>query len=215
MLPDRERKELPLVSENTAKFWKDFSEISLEQYIFPSLMEKYQPLIQLRLGDKVGKLKYWWHVKLWNYYPGYKTPPHTDAPCTLLNNIVYVPESLTDKEYGLSLYKPKDCLYSDMGNDINNPNECTTIYEEIESIPYTANSLFSFFKTSNCHHGFAYKSVNPSSIRRTIMFRLRIDWQSLAQLYGQDIADNVFIKRTHRHNEIISSELKRCESSKP
>jgi len=213
LLPGRERKELPHLSEDAATFWKSFADVSLEQYIFPSLMSKYNDLLKLRLGDNLDKVKYWWHVKLWNYYPGYETPAHTDAPCTLFNNIVYVPEQSSHEGCGLSLYQPKSLAYSDMGNDINNPNLCTMKYDEIEKIPYTENSLFSFFKTSNCHHGFRYTSDKPSSIRRTIMFRLRLDWQSLIALYGQELVDKLFIKRTDIDNKIVSAELKRCENA--
>lgn len=79
----------------------------------------------------------------------YAIGPHTDAPWKVLSYLFYLPPDYNLRQYGTSIYLPKDGVFRCPGGPHHKFEDFTRIY----TAPFLPNSLLAFFKTDFSFHG--------------------------------------------------------------
>lgn len=96
---------------------------------------------------------------------GYQIGPHTDAPAKVVSMLFYLPTDFELWEHGTGIFVPEDGKKTCPGG----PHYKFDGFSEVWRAPFTPNSCFGFWKTSNSWHGVEKIPQNSSKIRRDVM----------------------------------------------
>ena len=112
---------------------------NIAQIFLPQLKERYAG----------KKLELFHDLRLVNDGQGYQIGPHTDAKWKLVSLLFYLPLDYAYHRLGTSIYTPKDPTFTCEGG----PHHKFEDFNRVSTAPFTPNSCFGFFKTSNSFHG--------------------------------------------------------------
>ena len=90
--------------------------------------------------------------------------PHTDTPAKVVSVLFYLPADERMKQYGTSIYLPKDPGFTCPGG----PHHAFDRFERMETMPFLPNSMFAFLKTDDSFHG--VEPITEEGIGRYLLF---------------------------------------------
>ena len=96
---------------------------------------------------------------------GYQIGPHTDAPAKVVSLLFYLPTDFDLWEHGTGIFVPEDGEKTCRGG----PHYKFDGFKEVWRAPFTPNSCFGFWKTSNSWHGVEKISQISRKIRRDVL----------------------------------------------
>lgn len=95
------------------------------------------------------KLQVYRDIRLIRDQQNYKIGPHTDARWKLISLLFYLPEDSWNRDYGTSLYVPKDQNFVCEGG----PHYPFEPFDHVYTAPFIPNSCLGFWKTNKSFHG--------------------------------------------------------------
>ncbi|MCH1429484.1 MAG: hypothetical protein GWP59_04970 [Chlamydiales bacterium] len=152
------------------EFWKKISAFFNSTLFKSLLIQVNRPFLQVRFQNQ--GIQDWQSAPPEDYYcelqlvkdtRNYSIAPHTDNPRRLLNLLFYLPKDNQHQHLGTSLYKPKDPHFSCEGQRHHNFED----FKKIHSVPFEANSLLYFFKTTNSFHG--VERIEDEKVERDLL----------------------------------------------
>lgn len=99
----------------------------------------------------------------------YAIGPHTDSPHRLMSFLFYLPVDSSLKNYGTSLYQPKDPGFVCAGG----PHHPFELFSRTSTLEFVPNRLFVFVKTERSFHG-VEPIVQPDIDRRLLIYNVRL-----------------------------------------
>lgn len=138
-------------------FWDGMSDLLNGIELQTTLLHKFQPRVDERLGpDMGGDVSFNPEVLFMQDQGNYKIGPHTDSPMNIIVLLIYLPRTDEHIEWGTSLYVPKDRNFRCDGG----PHYGFEGYDRIHTFEFRPNSAACFLKTSFSFHGV---EQNPSA----------------------------------------------------
>lgn len=190
-------------------FWSRFERHCLGDGIHQVIIEKFAPLLILRFGAALAGLPLYFDSRLSIDSKGARSFLHTDPPDFVITFLVYLPEDDSLEGTGTRFYRPRNPAYFDVGNgppeDETNPE-----FREVVAVPFRPNTMVAFFKSARSFHG-VDAITDPSVQRRTLLIHAKVSLPYFKDLYGADIYEALFLKRTMRDFQPFRETLRRGE----
>lgn len=101
------------------------------------------------LHNDSGSMQVYRDIRLIRDGIGYKIGPHTDAKWKMVSLLFYLPATWEHREYGTSLYVPKDPAFRCVGG----PHYPFEPFERVHTAPFVPNTCLGFWKTDHSFHG--------------------------------------------------------------
>lgn len=150
------KSNMPFLEETNRLIWQNFAKYISNHFIH-LILQKFK----IYDDDLISDLLY---VKDgMNYSLG----PHTDKPSKVLTCLFYLPTDNQYKNYGTSIYIPKDINFICSGGPHYKRNDFH-LYKTIEFLP---NRLFCFLKSNKSFHG--VEPVSENITRNLIIFDIQ------------------------------------------
>lgn len=147
-------------------FWGHFGGWLYSKEFINGIIDLFLPHVQDRI-DEVSRLLGWARVRgdalLVSDQTNYGIGPHTDAAHRLVTFLFYLPEDDRFKDFGTSIYRPKDPQFSCKGG----PHYRYDLFEHEKKIPFLPNTLLMFARTSQSFHG--VEPIHDENIERHLL----------------------------------------------
>jgi hypothetical protein len=139
--------------------WQEVSRVFESAEFANRVLSLFYDAVVERFGADC-ELDYKTDCRLVRDFSNYAIPPHTDMPKKLVSLLFYMPPDDSMKEFGTSIYVPKDPTFRCDGIGHHPFSQ----FKKVMTAPYVANSLLGFFKTDRAFHG--VERINRPRIQR-------------------------------------------------
>ena len=164
--------KLPLLPEPSKEFWTRFTQEIFDFEFTQSLLGMFNPYYKERIKG-AERIKITSEALLVRDRSNYAIGPHTDHWTRILSLLFYLPTNDALKQYGTSLYLPKDRKFT-CGGDSHWEHK---MFDRIYTAPYMPNSLLAFVKTDHSFHG--VEKIEHKELRRDmLLFDIRFNKDS-------------------------------------
>jgi hypothetical protein len=149
-------------------FAKDFHHKELEFMARPYFMFQIMKIFEKESKSRFGneKVRLYNDLRLIRDGIGYEIGPHTDARWKVVSLLFYLPEDDSNKEFGTSLYVPKDRN----GTCIGGPHYKEDGFDKVHTVEFKPNSCLGFWKTPSSFHGVS--TVSRQFNRDVLLFNI-------------------------------------------
>ena len=137
--------EIEKLRNGEQAFWAEMATWFLSKHFMASLINKFLPQIESRLGMSIDHFSFQPDSLIVRDNTRYKIGPHTDLPHRLLSLLFYCPKDSTLSHLGTSIYTPVEKNFSCSGG----PHYPFEMFEKVVTMEYKPNSLFAFLRTNN------------------------------------------------------------------
>ena len=134
------------------KFWVDFGSWIYSDLFIGGFINKFAEVLNNRLQSICGNGEIFSvrsSALLVSDRTNYAIGPHTDSPQRLISSLFYMPHDESLKEFGTSLYKPKDPMFTCWGG----PHHRFENFERTGTLDFLPNRMVAFPKSERCFHG--------------------------------------------------------------
>ena len=174
---------LEAVAEPFRGFWKGISSWLLGSRFGLTVISKFGPVLEQRLGDLRAR-RFGDEALLVQDYTTYSLGPHTDTPTKALSFLFYLPADDALAHLGTSIYFPKDPKFTCKGGPYHSYEQ----FHRVCTMPYLPNTLFAFAKTSNAFHG--VEPITETEVRRDLLlYDIRVENPPELSAQGPRAAD--------------------------
>jgi FkbM family methyltransferase len=159
-------EEFARLTKEQAEFWRSLSEWLYSDPLANAFITRFHECLQPRMNvilNTEGQIRAKGDALLVQDHTRYAIGPHTDAPHRLVTFLFYLPRDNSMREFGTSLYKPKDPNFTCWGG----PHHSFEQFERIKTVEFLPNRLLVFPKTEKSFHG--VEQIQKNGIERRLL----------------------------------------------
>ncbi|MDP1682152.1 MAG: hypothetical protein Q8L39_10325 [Burkholderiales bacterium] len=161
--------EIEKLQNGRQAFWKEMATWFLGKNFMVSLIDKFRPQIESRLGMSIDHFSFQPDSLIVRDHSRYEIGPHTDLPHRLLSLLFYCPQDSSRAHLGTTIYTPIDKSFTCVGG----PHYPFEMFEKVVTMEYKPNSLFAFLRTNNSFHG-VEPIIEDEVERDLILYNIRV-----------------------------------------
>lgn len=154
------------LTPETASFWRSLARWMYSDPFANSFISRFADALLPRM-DRIlgadGKLAVKGDALLVQDHTRYAIGPHTDAPHRLVTFLFYLPSDDSMREFGTSIYRPKDPAFTCWGG----PHHPFDLFERVRTVEYLPNRLLAFPKTERSFHG--VERIEREQVQRRLL----------------------------------------------
>jgi len=159
-------EEFKRMTPTQQRFWRElaswmYSDLFLQMFILKFQQGLEPRLAKILAADPVLKAR--GDALLVNDQTHYAIGPHTDMPHRLVSFLFYLPQDDSLREFGTSIYRPKDPDFVCWGG----PHHDFAGFERVKTIDFLPNRLLAFPKTERSFHG--VESIEREGVNRQLL----------------------------------------------